>query len=193
MRCIEPYLQKFALGLDSHPEALCKTSVIRSCLAGIEVAALKEKLPDALVDFLDNLPPNSVWVSEIKSQVIFLGMIEVLGEEAFLAHVDRSNRRLFSSPLYRSLFAVFSAERSLKLVASAWARFHKGSELSMIATRQKHITLKIQAPKYLFVPTMMRAFSQSCASAIETGGAKNTRLTPGELSDSSYTFDLRWD
>jgi len=190
---VENYIKNFTLGVDAYPDVLCKASVIRSCLEGLDLELLKEKVPPTIVDFLDTLPPNSVWVSEVKSQIVFLGMVELLESDGFLAHVSESNRRLFSSPLYRSLFGVFSARRSVKLVAGAWGRFHRGSQMTVIAAAQNKMTLRIDAPKNLFDSTLMHAFSQSCAVALDVGGAKNPRVTPGEMNETTYRFELSWN
>ena len=172
---MERYLESLPGGLDAYPEYVQKASVVKQFSTEMPTSLLVGHLPDELEPLISKNFPTSGWVSETWANAVLLAVRDVgySSDDDFVAAAMRANRRLLNGPIYGLLLQVVSPCFLVRNLASRWAVFHQGIELSAVSNAPKEAQLRMSFPKRLIPPLITRAYATAFQCAIESAGGKS--------------------
>ena len=196
---VTTYLENLPRGVASYPHSQVKGAIVSAALAG---AGLNGPLTDdqvpACVAELTRQPPSvNIWVPEVHYGAMIGAIYDLRfrdrgGLDAFQAWVLEGNRALLRSPLYRVLFLVVSPERVFIGADQRWARFHRGSLLSVLKRASRTVTLRLTYPEHLFAEHAVRGFAMAFRAAGEAAGAKHQQIRHEIESPGATRYELEW-
>jgi hypothetical protein len=157
---VEDYLGTLPLGIDSHPEAQVKGSLLHSLRGhpGFDELGRHPDLPREARRLLTEPPTSTTWISEVHFSVLMAGFFDQVFREkgdltAYETWVCEQNARLFRSAPHRILFALASPSRALAGVPARWGAFHRGSTLTLVRSDAKSAEVRLTYPRNLFAPS----------------------------------------
>lgn len=191
---LERYVADLPGGLDAHPAAQAKGSLVRSVLAGQRVDELLPLLPAALRRLAADPPMAGEWVPEVHFGALFHAVADARGlsEKAVCAWSRAQNRALFRSPIYRILMAAISPGSMLRFAGRRWGAFHRGTELEVDGIADDGVRLALSFPARLFDRLLVVAYAEGFAAALEMAGARSPEVLLEELTDTSARYAARW-
>lgn len=191
---VDEYLDSLPHGISSYPRARSKMAGLNALTAGFE-DAIVESVPEEVQAILRAPPPLSSWVSEVEAQCALVALRECVfsDDEAYVSHARERGRRVMDSPLYRAVFRVFSSSRVARLTQSAWGLFHKGTTNQVIDSHATHILVRMNHPRDIFLPFVMRGFLSAGEEALKIGGARGVRSSVVSSEATSSLARLEWD
>ena len=189
----ERYLTGMPGGLDAHPGAQAKGSLVRNVLEGQPPEVLR-RLPAVLQPFVADPPMDSEWVPEVR----LCALIHAVAEQRrysvaeVLAWIRQRNLALFSSPLYRLLMSVVSPEAMLRHAGKRWGNFHRGSSLEFEGFSDDGARVTLTHPAGLYDELVLGAYGAAFAAALEVARAKAPQVSI-EISGPGFARYLaRW-
>jgi hypothetical protein len=195
-RCprLTAYLAALPRGLESHPEAEVKGSILRSGIEGHELpAAYLAELPEPVRDALLTPPLPGSFMSETVGVAAYLAIGDYFYPEdrAFLNWALSSNRKLFSGAMYRTVMSVTTPGLIARGAAARWQFFHRGSSMkSRVGIRE--CSLEIDFPRHLYPPLYVDALGTAIRAAAELSKARDLRLETAEMGPDRAVFQLNW-
>ena len=194
---LEAYLRKLPNGIDAHPGAKLKASIVREALASRPFqAASAGDLPESLRMVLRDAPLPSTWlpVTHVVGVLLTLADQDQLDDEAFIRWRHAQYRALFRSALYRALFAVVPTETLVAGAVHKWKSLAKDSLVLERVTRERgHAEILVRWPEHLLAPIVARSQMEGVRAALEISGAKNPQVEIGEITTSHALYRLRWE
>lgn len=190
---LDAYIASLPHGLDSYAGCQQKAVVLRQFLPGHLVREVADLVPKSLVSLVEDPPPVTEWVSEVKATAIYLALRDTMStEDAFVDFAHTMNRRLMSSPVYRILYALVSPERILRGCAARWGQMHRGTELRPQRVADGEAILRLSFPQMLVPHVLARAYATAYRAALELSGAKDISVECRDASSTGYTFVASW-
>lgn len=192
-RRYEAYLAGLPGGLDGHPAAQAKGSLVRAVLEGLAPADAA-RLPAAVRPLADDPPMESEWVPEARFAALALAVADVRGlpDGDFLAWVRASNRALFRAPAYRLLMLVVSPAAMLRHAGKRWGNWHRGSTLELLGFADDGARLRLAFPPGLYDGLLLRSYAEAFAAALEGAHAKDPVVLVEEERPGEARYLARW-
>ncbi len=194
---LEAYLRNLPHGIDAHPGAKLKASIVREALASKPFqASSANELPESLVGVLRNPPLPSTWlpVTHVVGVLLTLADQDKLDDEAFIRWRHAQYKALFRGPLYRALFAVVPTETLVAGSVHKWKSLAKDSlVIERVERNRGRAEILVRWPEHLLAPIVARSQMEGVRAALEVSGAKNPQVEIGELTTSQALYRLRWD
>ena len=205
MRIVLPsvvsYLARLPDGVDSHPTALVKGSVVRVALRPEITAAdwTGVDVPGSVRDLVQHPPSVSAWVPEAH----YCALLEAIydrwfataeggGMPAYDAWLLAGARTLMRSPIYRALFFVAGVQRIVTAGADRWGMFHRGSSLELLTRGPGSSELRIHFPPYLFGPSPLLAVEVGVRSSVEAAGGNDVVTECRVEGPASAYYRVTW-
>lgn len=191
---VQAYLAALPEAERSYPECLMKASVYRTWLQDLSADAVAEALPASLRPLIRDPEPVTAWIPEVHTNAIFMaGLDAVFGSrEAFVAHYERMNEKLFSGPLYRVLMKVASPAIVVRGAVSRWKSFHRGANLTTENVQSGSGTVRVEAPPGLYSRLLAEAYAGSFVVALRLAGGKDVTMTLTEFTETGFTYQGTW-
>ena len=194
---VAAYLERLPDGIASYPECRAKASLVSGILESRPIDAEHANLPRRVVELVEAPPPISSWVLETEFCAVALAIYDVhfqtLGRDAFVQWIYEFNSELFAAPLYRILYAFLSPARLLKLSASRWHAFHRGTTLTVVESDRQRASLRIDFPPHLFHPHMLHGFLAAWRAAAAACGAKRCHADVERITASRAEYQIVWE
>jgi hypothetical protein len=196
---VEHYLRDLPDGIDSYPDVAVKGSVLVSMLGHPGFAALSRHpgLPAPALGLIAHPPTATSWVPEVHFNVTMAGFYDVVfrdkgGFEPYEAWVVTQNMKLFSTALYRVLFAVMSPQRLLTSVSLRWGAFRRGTTLTLLHGGPGFAEVRLTYPRNLEPPTALYSFSGAFRAAARAAHGEVTSMTMTTELGVSTRWHLEW-
>ncbi len=166
---LERYLAGLPDGLDGHPAAQAKGSLVRNTLEGQPIAEIAPFLPPRLRPLATEPPMAGEWIPEVHFVALFLAVTDIRGMDdvEISSWARERNRVLFRSPAYRLLMSVSSPATLVRSAALRWGNWHKGSRLEVEGVGDDGVRFLLRFPDGLFDAVMVRVFSEAFSAALE--------------------------
>ena len=180
-------------GLEAHPGAQAKGSLVRAFLEG-QPPEVRRRFPAALQALVREPPIDSDWIPEALFCAFFHALCEALGlgPAERTAWIRARNRGLFSGPLYRLLMTVVSPERSLREAARRWGVFHRGSTLEFEGFSDDGARVVLRFQVGVFDAFMLEALAEAFAAALESARAKDPVVELEATGPGFARYVARW-
>ena len=191
---LERYLAGLPRGLETHPAAQAKGSLVRSILAGQPVPALLERLPPPLRRLAADPPVGSEWIPEAQFCGLLLAVadLRLMSDEEVLAWSRARNRALFESPAYRILMSVMSPGSLVRFAGRRWENWHRGTSLEIEGAADEGVRATLRFPAGLFDGLLLRAFGEAFSAALEMANAAFPRVVVEAEGPESARYLARW-
>jgi hypothetical protein len=188
------YLGGLPSGLDSYPDFLVKAAPYRHYLESLRFGAEVESLPPPLRRLVDDPLPMSSWMPEVHAAAFMLAVRDLLfhDDESVYASVLRSNRELFSGPLYKALFFFLTPQKMFQHARSRWGSMHRGITLTTEASAPTSATFRIDFPPHLIESLLARCLQSGFVVAIEAAGGKDVHFAITSLRADHAVFRGSW-
>jgi hypothetical protein len=111
----------------------------------------------------------------------------------FEATMLEKARGLLSGSRYRVLFAGGSKTNPFEHAAERWALFHRGSALSVTASSQGSVAVRIDGPPHLLSDMPRVDVVAGLVAAAEACVETPVRIEREEATPGSATYALSWD
>ena len=185
------YLAGLPRGLDSHPAAQSKASLLRSVRVVMPVR--REELEGLDPRIVEPLVETSLATSRIPTTVYHACQLAVadargMNQEEFNAYWYRGTADVVQSPLYLGLFRLLEPEFIFKTAASRWSHFHTGCTLGVQRGRETIATLSY--PHGLIDEFCARAYTASWQAVIDAGRKRQLVATFVDWTPTAATY--RW-
>lgn len=194
---VAAYLERLPDGIASYPDCRAKASLVSGVLESRPVDPERADLPKRLVELIAAPPPISSWVLETELCAVALAIYDVhfqsLGREAFVQWIYEFNSELFGTPLYRILYAFLSPVRLIKLSASRWGAFHRGTNLTVVESHRQRASLRLDFPPHLFDPLMLHGFLAAWRAAAVACGAEQCHADVERITASRAEYRIAWE
>ena len=195
-RRFHTYLHGLPSGLEAHPGAMMKASLVRGALASRSLPeAAIDKAPPALAATLRDPPPPSAWlpVTHVVGTLLLIADHYDLDDDAFIAWRSEQYRALLGGPLYRVLFAVLSPERLVAGAAHKWKSLTKDSlVLEQVKVERGAGEIIVSWPENILPAIIARSLMEGVRAALELSGAKAPTITIRDLTKTGARYVLRW-
>lgn len=190
---LDAYLAQLPQGLDSHPTALHKGSVVRVFLDGTPMAAHAAKLPAALQGIIAHPPAASAWVPEVHAHALYVAAADLVyrSETEWISASYKGNRRLMEGPLYAVLFKVVGVKRLCSVAASRWEQLHRGTALRLAEFRGTSARFEPTAPPGLLTELLTRTYATAVQASLDLAGAKDVTTAVGSTPTGVF-FEASW-
>jgi hypothetical protein len=190
----ESYLARLPHGLDSYPHYVVKAAPYRHYLESLDFGTDISALPAPLRKLVDNPLPMSSWMPEVHAVAFMLAVRDLLftDDESVYASVLRSNRELFSGPLYKALFFFLKPEKMFHYAQSRWASMHRGITLTTEVSSATAATFRVDFPPHLIESLVARCLQTGFVVAIEAAGGKDVHFAIAELMQDHAIFRGTW-
>lgn len=185
---LDAYVASLPGGWASYPTCEAESTT----LAGLRERGAFEGLPSLPPELSRHLVDTTApgWVPEIVHVAALLALRDARfgSEPDFLAWMDSLNAGLLQVALPSS---VTTGEEAIRWSVEGWARFHRGSTLSIVSCETNHAVLTFAHPPFVFPETWMEVRRRTLAAVLVRAGAAQpfVRATP---SDVGTTFDASW-
>jgi len=191
---LERYLAGLPGGLDAHPEAQAKGSLVRSALEGQPVAELVPGLPGPLQRLATDPPIGSEWVPEAHFGALLLALGDRRGmtDDEVCAWARARNRALFESPAYRILMTVMSPAALVRFAGRRWENWHRGTRLDVEGAADEGVRLELVYPAGLFDALLLRVYGEAFAAALELSNAAVPVVAVEVIAPGSARYLVRW-
>jgi hypothetical protein len=196
---LERYLGELPLGVDSHPEAGVKGSVLRSLQhhPAFESIVRHPGLPAPVAQLLREPPTATTWVPEVHFNTAMTALYDVVfrddgGLPRYEMWVAEENVKLLSTPLYQILFAVVGAQRLLAAAPARWAAFRRGSTLSLLRSEKQIAELRLVYPRNLESAVSLHGFAGAFRAAARVARADVQSVTVTPELGVSARFTIAW-
>jgi hypothetical protein len=191
---LERYLAGLPGGLDAHPEAQAKGSLVRSALEGQPVAELIAGLPGPLQRLATDPPIGSEWVPEAHFGALLLALADRRGltDDEVCAWARARNRALFESPAYRILMTVMSPAALVRFAGRRWENWHRGTRLDVEGAADEGVRLELVYPAGLFDALLLRVYGEAFAAALELSNAAFPDVAVEVIAPGSARYLVRW-
>jgi hypothetical protein len=190
----ESYLASLPNGLDSFPEYVVKAAPYRHYLSSIDFGAEARYMPPSLRALVEDPLPMSSWMPEVHACAFMLAVRDLLfsDDESVYTSALRSNRQLFSGPLYRALFFFLTPEKMFQHAESRWASMHRGMTLKTQATSATSATFRVDYPPHLIETLMAHCLLSGFVVAVEAAGGKDVHFWISALKSDHTIFRGSW-
>jgi hypothetical protein len=190
----ELYLASLPSGLDSYPDYLVKAAPYRHYLASLDFGAEARSLPDPLRRLVETPLPMSSWMPEVHAAAFMTAVRDLLfsDDESVYTSVLRSNRALFSGPLYKALFFFLTPEKMFQHAQSRWASMHRGIKLTTEACSASGATFRVDFPPHLIESLVARCLQTGFLVAVEAAGGKDVSFKIAALRPDHAVFRGTW-
>jgi hypothetical protein len=192
---LDAYLAGLPDGLRSHPHCQQKASIIREFLDHHPTLLRETRdAPESLRALLVWPPAMDAWVSEVVASAAFALARDRLfdSDEAFGEAVFRFNQRLFDKAMYRLLMALVSPSRMIKLAATRWAAFHRGSQMKGTILGKGSARVDLAFPTGLFGAAHAVQYAAVVRAAMHAAHANGCRVTLQLRTATQYAFAVDW-
>ncbi len=191
---LDRYLAGLPAGLDSHPEALAKGSLVRNALEDQLVPDLLARLPPKLRRLASEPPMAGEWVPEVHFVALYLAITDAraMAETEVYAWARQRNQALFQSSPYRILMQVSSPGMLVRSATQRWANWHRGSQLSVEGVADDGVRILLRFPDDLFDPVMIRVFGQAFLAALDTARVPSPDVSVLSEGRGFARFLARW-
>ncbi len=189
---LDRYLAGLPAGLDSHPEALAKGSLVRNALEDRLDPDLLARLPPKLGRLASEPPMAGEWVPEVHFVALYLALSDAMSEAEIYAWARERNRVLFQSSPYRILMEVASPGMLVRSAAQRWANWHRGSQLSVEGVADDGVRVFLRFPDDLFDPVMIRVFGQAFTAALDTANVPSPDVSVLSEGRGFARYLARW-
>ncbi len=191
---LERYVAGLAGGLDAHPWAQAKGSLVRNALEGQPIEELIPRLPPPLRGLVEEPPIGSEWIPEAHFGALLLAIADLRGmtDDDLCAWTRARNRALFESPAYRLLMHVLSPAAMVRFAGRRWENWHRGTRLDVLGTSDDGVRAELIFPPGLFDPILLRVYAEAFAAALEVSNAAFPVVTVEASGPESARFLARW-
>lgn len=154
-----------------------------------------EGLPDAIASLIVGPPPESGWLPEVISVGVFLAVRDArfggpAGEVDFLAWVDALNHEILH--VEQSALLVTTPGDAVRFIPEVWARFHRGSTMTVVAQTKQTAEVAFAHPTFLFPGQWMESRRRTLVSALVRAGAAQPSVRAARDGDRGTRFHLSW-
>jgi hypothetical protein len=190
----ETYLARLPSGLDSYPHYLVKAAPLRHFLETLHFGTEVQSLPSTLRTLVESPLPMSSWMPEVHAVAFMLAVRDLLfhDDDSVYDSVLRSNRELFSGPLYKALFFFIKPEKMFQYAESRWASMHKGIRLTLQSSSSQAATFRVDFPPHLIEVLVARCLQSGFVVALEAAGGKDVHFWISELRQDHAIFRGSW-
>lgn len=187
------YLDALPRGLDSYPECEAKASLARSMFDEHPVAKFAPELPAPLAELIIQPPPMSAWIPEVHLRAILRVIHDrvLLDRRDFIRWTYEAQKRLLGGPIYALLFFVMSLERLAEIGPSRWARFHRGTTMT-IEQSGAQSKVGFTFPPRLFDDLDLEASLAGMRVALEMMVGKAVEFADIQVGATSSSAMVRW-
>jgi len=113
-------------------------------------------------------------------------------EPRFLAWVRDENRALMQSALYKVIFLVVSPERLFRSIGPRWGALRRGTTAELLDASPTGGRMRVRFPSHLYSDLVTHVRAASMAVIAEASGARNVRVIPEHVTDTSVEFVASW-
>lgn len=191
---MERYLAGVPGGLEGHPEAQAKGSLVRSALEDQPLGALAGVVPAALRNLVTEPPIGSEWVPETHFTALMYAIADLrrLSDDELRAWARDRNRALFRSPAYKILMAVVSPGAMVRFAGRRWANWHRGTELQVEGIDDDGVALTLRFPDGLFDVLALTVYAEAFCAALEMANARSPAVTLEGHGKDFARYLARW-
>lgn len=187
------YLDALPNGLDSYSECEAKASLVRSMFDEHRLAKFASELPPSLAELILQPPPMSSWIPEVHLRAILRVIHDRLlpDRRDFIKWTYDAQKRLLGGPIYSLLFFVISVDRLSDIGPSRWARFHRGSTMT-VEQGPTQGTVGFTFPPHLFDDLDLEASVAGIRVALELMVRKPVEFVGMKVGTTSSSALMRW-
>ncbi len=191
---VEAYLGSIPGGLDGHPEAQVKFSVVDGWLDGYDPLQLRGLLPAPVQAYVGHRVPVTRWIPEVHAHVVYLALRDqyFATDADFIAESFSRNRALFQRPIYRVLLRMLSAIRIGQGAALMHAQLHRGTSLDVSPTDDRW-TVTLRHPAHLIPELIGHCYGTSFRAVLEMKGATSIEVSTIVSTPTEHTYSIAFE
>jgi len=192
---MDAYLADLPRGLDAYPEFVQKASIYRQVFSRGLSDKLTPILPPPLAGLLTEPLPVSTWVPEVQVNALMIALFENMyrGDEAqFIEDGLETARKLFRSPLYRTMMMLISPAVIVSRASSRWDALHRGIQLCASMSSDAGASFRVDFPSRLVPRVVALTYTSAFHAALEAAGAKEVRCSLTSLTPEQATYQATW-
>lgn len=189
------YIAALPQGLQSHPDAKGKASLVRSMIDEDVVEAAKAtELPAPIARLFSDPPPVSAWIPEVHSNAALLLIqdLKKLNRIGYEKLVYDRMKALLGGPLYRILFRLSSPTFLMRSAAQRWRSFHKGTTFTVERAKAQSASMHIDFPTQLWNADHAVGLIAALRVSLDMSGAVNPDLELVVVEPEHIRFDAHW-
>ncbi len=191
------YLRGLPQGLESYPQCVIKTDVLRGLTDEFSDLSRLEPVPPPIDALLAGRYPNP-WFSEVAANALMLmirdGRFE--SDEAFFSWYRHYIGQIFDKPAYRVMMHVFSTSLAVMGATRRWATFHRGSTLKAEAIKKDggryRVGGTLSYPPRLFDRCLLQLIASTYLAALDANRAEEPEVSLEETSPTAARFRASW-
>lgn len=153
------------------------------------------ELAPALSRYVAGSLAADAWLPEVVSVALFLAVRDArfpdsAGEQAFLAWFQALNAALLDAE-YRAQ-PVASPQEALGSLSDTWARFHRGTSMTVTAHTAQTAEIAFAHPRLLFPPAWMESRRRMLMGALVRARAAQPEVLAAADGERGTIFRLSW-
>ncbi len=154
-----------------------------------------DALPTELHAAITGPLPASGWMPEVVSIGVFLAVRDArfpgpTGESDFLGWFEALNHEVLETQ--QQALGIGSHTAALSELSAVWARFHRGTTMTVTARTPRTAEIAFAHPARLFPPAWMEARRRMLVGALVRGGAVQPEVRATVDAARGTAFSLRW-
>lgn len=171
VQSIRAFLAGLPAGVDSHPEALVRGSVVQAWIEDHDLDSLREALGPFPAALATLEATGSSWVGAVPATIVYLAVRERFfsSDGDYVRAAFGKNAGLLQRPIYRPLFATVGKERLVRWAPRAFALVHRGTTVS-VDDRGHAIEVTYDYPQGLIPPLIARCHATAISALLDTLG-----------------------
>jgi hypothetical protein len=187
------YLGTLPSGIDSYPQCLAKSSLLRAVIDELGGSRELEGTPLELARQIAEPEPPNAWIREVVYVAAHYALRDALeiDEEEMLQVTYRANRKLTESRMYRALATVASPQLLLKGAQLGWKLLHRGVSLR-VSTVSHRAEVVVRHPPGLWPKTAHRSAALGFRAVVEAAHGREPSARVLESRADGARFELNW-
>lgn len=187
------YLAGLPSGIDSHPQCLAKSSLLRAVIDEVGGPRRIQGIPAELARHIAEPEPPNAWIPEVIYVAAHFALQgeSGIGDDEMLALTFRANKKLTESRMYRALAMVASPELLLRGAQVGWKVLHRGVSLRVHAS-ERHAEITVRHPVGLWTELAHRSAALGFSAVITAARGRDPSVEVTESRKDGARFALRW-